>query len=108
MEGRGRNGGQPGLKGGGDGESPGDGADPAPASFQHPGGPRSGGWPAQIETVNRIPAATCPPPRRATAARFWPGLVGGLTGAWLAVTLVKFGRSEERRVGKECRSRWAP
>ena len=41
--------------------------------------------------MNRIPAATCPPPRRATAARFWPGLVGGLTGAWLAVTLVKFG-----------------
>ena len=29
-------------------------------------------------------------------------LISGLTG------YVSFGRSEERRVGKECRSRWSP
>ena len=35
--------------------------------------------------------------------------VGGLTeGATVRLAGVQIGRSEERRVGKECRSRWSP
>ena len=33
----------------------------------------------------------------------WPGLLG-----WPAARAVPERRSEERRVGKECRSRWSP
>ena len=31
-----------------------------------------------------------------------------LKSAGLKVTILKLDRSEERRVGKECRSRWSP
>ena len=33
---------------------------------------------------------------------------GGLLIAWGAAAAARLGRSEERRVGKECRSRWSP
>ena len=36
------------------------------------------------------------------------GLFGGREGVVRAVDDVSFARSEERRVGKECRSRWSP
>ena len=32
----------------------------------------------------------------------------GYKRAYLSMDLIKEGRSEERRVGKECRSRWSP
>src|SRR5205085_4339455 len=32
--------------------------------------------------------------------------VGSIFGGWLSGALIKRGRSEERRVGKECRSGW--
>ena len=35
--------------------------------------------------------------------KLWGGLKAGAVGAGVAI-----GRSEERRVGKECRSRWSP
>src|SRR3546814_12326523 len=42
----------------------------------------------------------------------WVHFLNVLLGAWLATSPFVFGRSEERRVGKECvstcRSRWAP
>src|SRR5260221_13695060 len=45
------------------------------------------------------------------AARFW-GKIFGVNFAMGVVTGIpmefQFGRSEERRVGKECRSRWSP
>ena len=34
--------------------------------------------------------------------------LGYFLGDRFAALLTKFGRSEERRVGKECRSRWSP
>ena len=53
-----------------------------------------------------------------TAARVWLALIdkGDIAKSWdeaalsfqLAVTKAKWERSEERRVGKECRSRWSP
>src|SRR5258708_40154651 len=36
------------------------------------------------------------------------GLLSGLAIHWLAPDAAGHGRSEERRVGKECRSRWSP
>ena len=37
------------------------------------------------------------------------GTIGGQTSENLTpIDAVKFARSEERRVGKECRSRWSP
>src|SRR5258708_36215224 len=41
---------------------------------------------------------------------FSPALKGALpeSTAWRGVIFVSIGRSEERRVGKECRSRWSP
>ena len=36
------------------------------------------------------------------------GYAAGFTGEELIRRLNEFGRSEERRVGKECRSRWSP
>src|SRR3712207_8781172 len=53
------------------------------------------------------PSVTSPWRRRGrTAGRWTLRVVVALTGALVAVLL--FGRSEERRVGKECRSRWSP
>ena len=47
---------------------------------------------------------------RISAGAFWPDIV--LRELRLAIRLpgrvTKFSRSEERRVGKECRSRWSP
>ena len=34
--------------------------------------------------------------------------LGGRDATWLAIGASIFARSEERRVGKECRSRWSP
>src|ERR1041385_2497239 len=41
-------------------------------------------------------------------ARIFSGLFGWGTFLFLVLTLFVFIRSEERRVGKECRSRWSP
>ena len=40
----------------------------------------------------------------------WMGLGWSLVGLLWCITIVGIpvGRSEERRVGKECRSRWSP
>src|SRR5688572_31703108 len=46
------------------------------------------------------PFATTP---RAIAPCFWP-----ITAQWSPAPLFRPPRSEERRVGKECRSRWSP
>ena len=35
-------------------------------------------------------------------------IIGKTIGSYLGVVSSVFGRSEERRVGKECRSRWSP
>src|SRR5690348_184552 len=35
-----------------------------------------------------------------------PGFVGRSRAWWLAALVIQFWRSEERRVGKECRCRW--
>ena len=73
-------------------------------------------------------SATSPGPRNLPATRGWGGKeVGSTSGAmWQGVFSLPFiawnnnvehtgtlvmdsnGRSEERRVGKECRSRWSP
>src|SRR3712207_8889708 len=37
-----------------------------------------------------------------------PRLFGAISAAWVLPALVGPVRSEERRVGKECRSRWSP
>ena len=34
--------------------------------------------------------------------------IGAEIGVWMGNTAQQFLRSEERRVGKECRSRWSP
>src|SRR5260370_18891958 len=41
---------------------------------------------------------------RRAANRTW----GRFTDIWLFHNVILVGRSEERRVGKECRSRWSP
>ena len=45
----------------------------------------------------------------------WPGIIGGVVlafaralGEFGATLMIAGNRSEERRVGKECRSRWSP
>ena len=38
----------------------------------------------------------------------WASSIAGETHGDLAVVGASMGRSEERRVGKECRSRWSP
>ena len=45
----------------------------------------------------------------------WEGFIGGFLGSFLMIAIVVYvleqppdDRSEERRVGKECRSRWSP
>ena len=38
----------------------------------------------------------------------WLKLIGSLLLFWIGVKLLIPERSEERRVGKECRSRWSP
>jgi len=49
------------------------------------------------------------PPGTSDAIVIEPGNVQLLSGCPAsAATDVKIGRSEERRVGKECRSRWSP
>src|ERR1035441_4668776 len=49
------------------------------------------------------------------AALYWPGVSvkinfkgTGISGTFKDQDTAKIGRSEERRVGKECRSRWSP
>ena len=54
-----------------------------------------GSWRGRCDALVLIPRGTDP-------ARLAPGDVEG------AVVLLALTRSEERRVGKECRSRWSP
>src|SRR5258705_3746996 len=42
------------------------------------------------------------------AARSLPALIGHDTASQIAKAGARLDRSEERRVGKECRSRWSP
>ena len=39
---------------------------------------------------------------------YMPGVASLAAGDWVMYSLATFVRSEERRVGKECRSRWSP
>src|SRR5947208_15219811 len=65
--------------------------------------------PATGEEVDTVPKGTVNDIRRAidvaqTALKKWSAMAPSKRGA----ILLQAGRSEERRVGKECRSRWAP
>src|SRR5687768_18146910 len=66
-----------------------------------------------ISTIRRRPGAVClrARRRRCSASRLIPLAFGGImlrTAAAFLVLLSTSARSEERRVGKECRSRWSP
>src|SRR2546421_4297742 len=63
------------------------------------------GSPSCVHVRLRLPAE-----RRSTAAlpAFGPKYQTASTSSWAARTSARTSRSEERRVGKECRSRWSP
>ena len=56
-----------------------------------------------VENVERIMSEEGLPPLQATKKA-----MGQISGAVIGITAVLTTRSEERRVGKECRSRWSP
>ena len=59
---------------------------------------------AALEQANQEAAQAPPSPRSVADDR----VVGGACGKRECECLTGDGRSEERRVGKECRSRWSP
>src|SRR2546422_7170164 len=72
-----------------------------------------------IRLLNRpLPAAKPEPRRRARRRTYGPPMMAVLKAVWeaadypwsvrLKALLPEWMRSEERRVGKECRSRWSP
>ena len=64
--------------------------------------------PGQENEVPRIPLVTPDQPMTAEQRRVYDAVVSGPRGVVQGPLLAAFIRSEERRVGKECRSRWSP
>src|SRR2546426_7197898 len=58
--------------------------------------------PAYVSRVTPVPNATGVHPDAVVLAQLTDG------GTQVASATLSFNRSEERRVGKECRSRWSP
>src|SRR3989449_487854 len=69
----------------------------------------TGEWGEPIATTYRgVRVFQTPPPTQGLAALLALNLIEGFPLATLKVHSVEHLRSEERRVGKECRSRWSP
>src|SRR2546425_12474146 len=66
----------------------------------------------RLRVRQRTEQAKSPAPRTHFAARHVRALVFPVTCSWsweaLVLAFIPRNRSEERRVGKECRSRWSP
>src|SRR5256886_17152726 len=69
-----------------------------------------GDLPAQVQVSTTYQSLHLPRTEKATARfiAYGPGAIDWSQGVDQAAAFVTTHRSEERRVGKECRSRWSP